>query len=236
MKIIESAKSCMFGFAAEVPDRRASDPNHGEDSPRALVHSPSPRRTSRFARLVAALACLVVALVCDRGRAEEAVLPIALQVELLVKVASYDRNFQQRAGDRAHIIIFTKPGNGDSARVAAQVEAGLSRAPQIGGLPHDEVVTPYQGAAEVANLCRDRHAAIIFFGPGFRDDVAAIREALDGVDVLSAAAIPEYVPAGIVLGFDVASGRPELLVNLTQAKRQKVALRADVLKLMKVFQ
>lgn len=181
-------------------------------------------------------ACIFIVLASDRGRAEEAVLPIALQVELLVKVASYDRNFQQRAGERARIFIFTKPGNGDSARVAAQVEAGLARASEIGGLPHDEVVTPYRGAAEVANLCRAQRAAIVFFGPGFRDDVAAIREALDGVDVLSVSAIPEYVEAGIVLGFDVASGRPELLVNLPQAKRQKVALRADVLRLMKVFQ
>ena len=163
-------------------------------------------------------------------------LPIGLQVELLVKVASYDRNFQQRAGERAKVLIVSKPGNGDSARIAAQVEAGLARVPQIAGLPHDEVVTPYRGATELAELCRTQHAAILFFGPGFRDDIAAIREALDGVDVLSASAIPDYVEAGIVLGFDVASGRPELLVNLPQARRQKVALRSDVLRLMKVFQ
>jgi hypothetical protein len=186
--------------------------------------------------MLAALSCLLIVLSVHWGRAEEAILPIALQVELLVKVASYDRNFQQRAGDRARIFIFTKPGNGDSARVAAQVEAGLARASTIGGLPHDETVTPYQGAAELAELCRKERASIVFFGPGFREDIAAIRDALDGVDVLSVSAIPEYVEAGIVLGFDVSSGRPELLVNLPQAKRQKVALRADVLRLMKVFQ
>jgi hypothetical protein len=200
------------------------------------VHSPHPRRASRFARFLAAVSFSVLVLAGLRGRAEEAILPIAIQVELLVKVASYDRNFQQRAGQRAQIFIFTKPGNGDSARLAAQVEAGLARAPEIGGLPHDETVTQYVGAAELAQLCRTQRAAIVFFGPGFRQDIPAIREALDGVDVLSVSAIPEYVEAGIVLGFDVASGRPELLVNLPQAKRQKVALRADVLRLMKVFQ
>ena len=202
------------------------------------MHAPSSTRSAskRFARIVAAFICLLIALASDRGLAEEAVLPIAIQVELLVKVASYDRNFQQRAGDRAKVLIFTKPGNGDSARVAAQVEAGLGRAPLIGGLPHDEVVTPYHSAAEMAELCRAQRAAIVFFGPGFREDITAIREALDGVDVLSVSAIPEYVEAGIVLGFNVASGRPELLVNLPQARRQKVALKSDVLRLMKVFQ
>jgi hypothetical protein len=201
-----------------------------------IVDAAQPRHAFRLARRLAALSCLLIVVTAHRGSAEEALLPIAIQVELLVKVAAYDRNFQQRAGDRARILIFTKPGNGDSARVAAQVEAGLTRAPEIAGLPHDETVTPYHGAAELADRCRKERAAIVFFGPGFRPDIATIREALDGVDVLSVSAIPEYVEAGIVLGFDVASGRPELLVNLQQAKRQKVALRADVLRLMKVFQ
>jgi hypothetical protein len=200
------------------------------------VHSSHPRRASRLVRIAAALGCLFIVLAGHRGHAEEAVLPIAIQVELLVKVASYDRNFQQRAGDRAKVLIFTKPGNSDSSRIAAQVEAGLARASEIAGLPHDEIVTPYRGVTELVSLIQTQHAAVAFFGPGFREDVAAIREALDGVDVLTVSAFPEYVEAGIGLGFDVASGRPELLVNLPQAKRQKVALRADALKLMRVFQ
>ena len=89
---------------------------------------------------------------------------------------------------------------------------------------------------ELAGLCRSRKIAIVFFGSGFHDDVEAIRDALSGVDVLSAAGVPEYVPSGIVLGFDVVSGRPKLLVHLGQAKRQNVSLRAEALKLMKVYE
>jgi hypothetical protein len=40
----------------------------------------------------------------------------------------------------------------------------------------------------------------------------------------------------VVLGFDLVSGRPKLLVNLTQAKKQKVDLAAEILKLMKVYE
>jgi hypothetical protein len=46
----------------------------------------------------------------------------------------------------------------------------------------------------------------------------------------------DYVPAGIVLGFDLVSGRPKLVVNLSQARRQHVDFRAEVLKLMKVYE
>lgn len=181
---------------------------------------------------------LVVALLLlpTASSAEDVTVPVSLQAELLVKLAQYDRNFPARAGDRAHVLLFVKPGNADSAYIASQMEAALSRVPQIAGLPHDEAVIPYSGAAELAKLCRTRHAAIVFFGPGFRDDVDAIRTELTGVDVLSASGVPDYVSKGIVLGFDVISGRPKLLVHLTQARRQNVSLRADALKLMKVFE
>jgi hypothetical protein len=114
--------------------------------------------------------------------------------------------------------------------------AALGRFSQISGLPHDETIVAYPGAADLARICHDRRIAIVYFGPGFRDDVGAIRTALSNVAVLSVAAIPDYVRDGIVLGFDVVSGRPKLLLNLPQAKQQKVALAASVLKLMTVFE
>jgi hypothetical protein len=200
------------------------------------VHFSPPHRGSRSQGLLALAVGIVLSLVSHATRADEDALPVAIQVELLVKVAYYDRNFLQRAKDRAKIVIVSKPGNGDSERFAAHIQAALSRAPTIADLPHEETIVPYAGAAELAALCKTLGIAILFFGPGFRDDIEAIRGALDKVDVLTVTSIPDDVPAGIVLGFDVVSGRPRLLVNLVQARRQNVSLRAEVLKLMKVFE
>jgi hypothetical protein len=168
--------------------------------------------------------------------ADDVTVPIGLQADLLVKVAQYDKNFTARAGERAQVLLVVKPGNSNSAYVASQMEASLARIDEIAGLPHDEAVVAYPGAVELATLCRSRRAAIVFFGPGFANDVEAIRAALTDVDILSATAVVDYVPKGIVLGFDVVSGRPKILVSLTQARRQNVALRAEALKLMKVFE
>jgi len=44
------------------------------------------------------------------------------------------------------------------------------------------------------------------------------------------------VPRGIVLGFDLVGGKPKMLVNLGQARKQHVAFMAEVLKLAKVFE
>jgi hypothetical protein len=87
----------------------------------------------------------------------------------------------------------------------------------------------------VAAACRDRKLAIVYLTLGMNDEVSSIADALDGCDVLSVGADPSFVPLRTVLGFDVVSGKPKILAHLTQARRQNVEFKSDVLKLMKVF-
>ena len=179
---------------------------------------------------------LTAPLVVRRAAAESVPVPVVLQAELLAKVLEYDRNFAERAGERTRVLLVTQPTNADSTTVVQQMAAALGRLSQMGGLPHDEIVIGYPGAQELAKICRERRIAVVYFGPGFRDDLSALRTALGNVDVLSVASVPEYVQGGVVLGFDVVSGRPKLLFNLGQARLQNVNLRAAVLKLMTVIE
>ena len=195
---------------------------------------PRPRPLPLLAALLALFA--VVSTRSDEAAADESVVPEKLQAELVAKIAAYDRNFAARAGDRAHVVIVDKPDDADSARSAAHFEAALHDLPDVGGLAHDEAIVPWPGAAGLADVVRSRHAAIVYFTPEFASEVAAIRSALDGVDVLSVAAVPDYVPPGIVLGFDLVSGKPKLLVNLAQARRQHVAFMAEILKMARVYE
>ena len=102
---------------------------------------------------------LAAPLVVSPGHAESVTAPVGLQAELLAKVAEYDRNFGARAGDRARVLLVTQPTNADSVTVAQQMSSALGRLSQIAGLPHDETILPYPGAAELARICRDRHVS-----------------------------------------------------------------------------
>lgn len=181
------------------------------------------------------LLLLAFVLVARDAAAEDVPVPISLQAELLAKVAAYDRNLPARAGDRVRVLLVQKPGNDDSARAIVQMQGALGQVGSIGGLPHEDVVVAWSGAAALAQAVRAQHAAIVYFTPGFSGDVDAVRAAFAGVDVLTVAAVPEYVPRGIVLGFDIVEGKPKLLVNLSQAAKQNVAFKAEVLKMMKVY-
>lgn len=197
-----------------------------------------PTWGTRSARRAAALwimAACVLGLLAGPTLAQDVVVPAELQGELLAKVAAYDRNLGARAGDTARIVLVVKSGDARSNLSAATMKSVLSHIDRVGGLPHQESIVPFEGAAALAARCRSDRVAIVYFTPGFTDDIDQLRASFAGVDILSVSAVPEYVARGIVLGFDLVSGKPKLLLNLPQAKEQNVNFKADVLALMKVY-
>jgi hypothetical protein len=59
---------------------------------------------------------------------------------------------------------------------------------------------------------------------------------LVGLYIISVSPVPEDVARGIVLGFEVVSGKPKLLVNLPRARQQNVAFKPELLRLARVIQ
>ena len=185
-------------------------------------------------RALAGLLVLAATLVTPRSIAEDVAVPIVLQAELAVKVAAYDKNFVARAGDRARVMILVRNGDDLSARTAKAFAKELGGYAKIAGLPHDEVVAAYSTAPALAAACKKQRIALVYVTPGLASELGAIRAALDGGDVLTVASLAEYVPKGVVFGFDLVSGKTTLVVNLSQAKKQHVDFKAGILKMMKV--
>jgi hypothetical protein len=189
----------------------------------------------RWARLVVAFVAMAL-LLTSRGSAHNMSVPTGAQAELLAKLAGFDRNFAARAGGKAVIVLAAMPGDTESMSAALEMKASLSRLPKVGELPHEEHIIVHSNAAALVDVVRTKRAAIVYFGPGFEKQVPAIRDAFSSVNVLTVGGVPSYVQGGVVLGFDLVSGRPKLLVHLVQARKQQVSFPASVLNLMKVYQ
>jgi hypothetical protein len=168
--------------------------------------------------------------------ADDVAVPVSRQAELLVHVAAYDRSLPARAGGKVRVLIVTNPDDGDSRTIAAQMDAALHGFDNIAGLPYEITTTPYGGAPQLAAACRANRISIVYVTPGLDGQVGGLARGLEGVDVLSVAALARYVERGVVLGFDLVSSKPTLVINLTQAKKQNVNIDAQVLHLMKVIQ
>lgn len=160
--------------------------------------------------------------------------PIRLQVALLARAAEYDRAFPARAGERARVLIVVRSNSADSIRVGEQIRLELGALESIAGLPHAERVFAYSSAAELASQLAKEPVAILYLSTGLGDELSAIATLLEGISILSVGVSAAYVPQRAVLGFDAESGRPQLLVHLEQARRQRVAFRPEFLRLVRV--
>ncbi|MEO8177592.1 MAG: YfiR family protein [Deltaproteobacteria bacterium] len=169
-------------------------------------------------------------------RAEQVQIPARLQAALVAKVAAYDTHFAARANGEALVLIVVAGGKAESERFGEEIRAELSVQPKIGGVSHSEEIVRFSSGSELARLCKERHAALIYVAPSLSQEVPQIAAALTGLDVLSVAALAGDVQQRLVLGFARESGRPKLLVHLDQARRQNVAFNPDLLRLVRVIQ
>lgn len=198
--------------------------------------SNSQRREAIGRRAVLAGAALFLWLFARPAAAEDVAVPVDLQAELITKVAAYDKNLASRAGDRVRVLILQRADSAESVRVAAQMQKALGQISDVAGLPLEASLLSYTSPSDLLSSVTTKRAAIVYIPPGFDDDVVAIAKSLSGSSVLTVSAVASYVPKRAVLGFDLVSGKPKLVVNLTQARLQSVAFKAEVLKLMKVYE
>jgi hypothetical protein len=161
--------------------------------------------------------------------------PAPVQADLVTKLLPYDRNFEKRAGTVMRSIVLVKSGSVRSRIAAEAFKSALSNLDRVGGLRHEERIVTYESAAALAKQCRSERIALVYVTPDFDGELDALQRALAGVDVLSVSAVPEYVSRGVVLGFELVSGKPKILLDLPRAQRQNVDFSAAVLRLMKVY-
>lgn len=178
---------------------------------------------------------LGLALVTTAAQAERVAVPLDVQAKLLAKVARYDKNLKRRADGTVRIVVLERDDDA-SKRASAQLLRELGAIDEIGELPVEVRVLGYSGPEALAQAVREKKLSIVYVTPGFAQEVPKIAEALSGVDVLSVAAVDNYVDDRIVLGFELIGGKPKLLLHLPQAKSQHVEFSSSVLKLMKVKQ
>ena len=116
-----------------------------------------------------------------RASAQTARIPVGLQASLIVKIAAFDRNFAERAGSQAVVLLVAMQDDAESMRAALEMKSALSQASQIGEVPHQEEIVTFTNATALADLVRNRKAAIVYFGSRLRQ-----ADGLDQGDLLVA--------------------------------------------------
>lgn len=167
-------------------------------------------------------------------RAQDGSVPIELQVELLARVARYERGFAATPRVPAAVLVVTRPASPAAARVAGQIASHLARTREIAGRPVVVSFHEHTSAAALRALVERDRIAIVYFTSGLETEIPAIASALAGLAVITVSAIGSDVDRGAVLGFELAASRPRIVVNTGRARAQRLEFHSQFLRLARI--
>jgi hypothetical protein len=170
------------------------------------------------------------------ARCEDPAIPLQLQVDLTAKLIEYAQAPSPQGLSVLRIGILAKGTSVESLHFASELKASFGRIAQIAGLAHEEVIINWSTASALVEEVKRRGLFAVYLTPGLSAEMSIISRALEGAPIVTVGALDSYVTAGAILGFELVSGRPKMVLNLVQAKKQGVAFRATVMRLMRIVE
>ncbi len=185
---------------------------------------------------VALVAGIALSLDPRLASAEEPSIPLDLQAQLSAKIIEYVESPPLGGGDRLPLGILVNARDAESMRAGVELRAAFARVSGSGRRAFDVQIIQWASASALADEIARRKLAIVYLTPGLSSNLSAVVSALAHRRVLTIAAVDAYVAGGAILGFELSSGHPRMILNLRQAKNQEVVLRAALMKLVRIIE
>jgi hypothetical protein len=184
--------------------------------------------------LLFALLASAICLATWSAHADEVTVPIDFQIDLLGRVVRFERGYASHGSEPALVVLVTKRNVAASERAAAQANTTIGGIGNLGGRPTKVVTHIFSSPALLRSAAPD--AAILYLMPGFNQaELQGIAASCADSSVLTVGASYGDAEKGAALGFEVESSKPRLVVNLPQARAQKLDFNAQFLRLVRVI-
>jgi hypothetical protein len=181
------------------------------------------------------LLAMATFLTAEWGRADELTVPIALQVDLLDRVVRFERGYAGQGDAPALVVVVAKGDETASARAAALASAAIGKIGNLGARRASVATQTFSSPAALRSAAHD--ADVVYLMPGFgRTDLQAIAATFADSSVLTVGASNGDAENGAVLSFELEGSKPRIVVNLRQARAQRLDFSAQFLRLARVLQ
>jgi len=190
-------------------------------------------------RKVLFLALLALTFWRGSAHAQQMDAPAEIQIPLLFKILTFDRNLGTRApGDDIVIAIVFQTGYRASmlARDQAMDALTLLKDSTISGHPVRWVAMELTSAAALQLALIHNRVDVIYVTPLRGVDLEAIMVPARAAAITTFTGVPSYVEQGLALGVGIARQRPQIIVNLFAARAEGSDFTSQLLRVSKVVE
>lgn len=185
----------------------------------------------------AAVASVLAALLAGPALAESMPVPAGAQVPILMKVLTYDRQFDAKAAGTLVIGIIYSPADSVSAKATDQISDTLfgfaGKTVRKAAIKYFQI--EYSGAADLEAFVKAKGVNVFYLAPGNDKVLPAILKVSQARGITTLTGVPEYVKRGVSVGVGMAQDKPQILINLPSARSEGSEFDANLLRIATVI-
>lgn len=183
-----------------------------------------------------ALLSLVTSLCLTKtSGAQEADVPVGLQIPLFLKVVSFDRQLASKVGEELVVGIAYQSGNRESSRAKENAARALRETRDLPGMPRLRVeAIDLDKESLVIELVR-RRVTVLYVAPLRAVDITVVADAARAAHVTTCTGTPRYLSDGLAVSVRFQGERPKLLINVDAARQEGAEFSAELLQLVQVM-
>jgi YfiR/HmsC-like len=159
------------------------------------------------------------------------------QIPLLLKVLTYDRNFEKKAGKELALGIVHDPGDRDSAKATDEVGTTLFKftGRTVKKLSLKYYTIEFTGPADLERFVKEKGISALYIAPGNAKSLPALLKLSDELNLTTLTGVPDYVRRGVAVGIGVVQDKPQILINLATARAEGSDFDASLLRIATVL-
>ncbi len=169
---------------------------------------------------------------------QEIAVPVEVQVPLLAKILSFDRNLAARSERELVLGVLFQRRYRTSANVADEVRDAVRRLPPgaVGGRRVRTVPIDLDDTPDLETALGRNGVLVLYVAPLRAADIRALASICRSLRVTSITGVPSYVESGVSVGIGVRGERPEIVINLVASRAEGADLNAQLLKLARIVE
>lgn len=186
--------------------------------------------------------CLYIAFVIfvflAESIAQEVPLPADTQIKLLVKTLEFDRNLSGRSHDYVNIAIFYQKKNRQSNDLRLDIENVIQqfKNSKIQKKSVKFLFIDISSLTDFTDIINSQHIDVAFILPLKSINVNDISNITRQKQIISITPCPEYIKNGVSIGFDMQGGKPQIILNLSNSKKEGTNFSSIFLNYAKVIE
>ena len=155
------------------------------------------------------------------------------QVQILLKVLTYDRQFETKSKPRLKVGIVYVASDPASVKAADEIGTTLKKYEDktVKKIPITFVMVEYTTPAAVEQKVKAEGVSLLYVAPGNTKNLSELVRISQLHKVTSATGVREYVDKGVAVGVGFERDKPRIYINLASCKSEGSEFDASLLQI-----